>query len=118
MKYHGRPIRNRIAIPSYEELAVFLQLLDFTIPKAKDHDNNHSNCQSKNWKECQSGEPVPVPIGPSVMLGKTFSIFIEFFPGFGEAPIQLLAHCVKISPCGLIMRLRSRKVRKILFLHR
>ncbi len=40
----GRPICNRISSPIHIEIAVFLKLLDFAVPKAKDHDNKHSNC--------------------------------------------------------------------------
>jgi len=94
-----------------------MKLLDFAIPKANDDDENHSNCQSKKRKQRHSGEPVPVPIGPSVVLGEPLGTSVEFFPSRSEAPIQFLFHRLKFSSCGFITRLRSRKICKILLLH-
>ena len=89
---HGCPVRNGITSPSHRKVAVFLKFLDFATPKAKHHNNDHSNCQCKNGKEGQSGEPVPVSFGP-----------IGYLPGFSEAPVQLLTHCFEFASCGFSM---------------
>ena len=104
---HGRPIRNRASRSSHIELAEFLKLFDFAIPKAEYHDNTHSNCQSKNWKESQAGEPMSVSIAPGVVLGKCNRISIEFLFCFSETSIQIMTHCIETTPCSFFMRLSS-----------
>lgn len=62
---HGRPVRNGIASPGHRKFAVFLKFLDFAIPKAKHHNNDHSNCQGKNWNEASRASQCPYRLGPS-----------------------------------------------------